>query len=504
MQAIKAKLRLISLLLLFSGACRAAQTAPVKPTLLAPATVPLISTPTLVSSNGNQFPPPTPFVTPRGNGNTNGGRSIGDSYIPELGNTGYDVQNYTLQLALRPDLARVSGSVTIEAVVTFNNLTTMSLDFIGYEITQLMVNNVSATFKREEKKLVVNLPQILSFGTRFLLRISYEGEPVRESSPYVGFTDALGLSFVKNENIYTLSEPDGARYWFPSNDHPRDKALFRFELTVPIDLTAVANGKLIDIGTEDVESLPGGGNGRTFIWEHNYPMATYLALVAVGPFERIDAVSPSGVPLRHYVTPNYREEFEMAVSITGEALDWMSGLFGAYPFEAFGYIAADLPPTAMETQTMVIFANELIGQQTVVHEMVHMWFGNWVTQDSWSEMWLKEGLATYVTVMWETRNNPEALDSEIEKMLAAVQLNTPQYPIGNPPPRHLLGYNTYFKGAVFVHTLRRAMGDDAFFSGLRTYLQRYGGGTASSAQFQTVMEGAAGFSLESLFVEWLN
>jgi aminopeptidase N len=432
------------------------------------------------------------------------GRSIGDPYIPYLGNTGYDVQSYLLQLSLNPKVSEVISTVTIEALATAENLMQVSLDFVGYEIIQVTVASELASFTREAGKLVVNLPRPVGSGSLFTLNVTYRGEPTKEASPYVGFTDALGLSHIGTEGIYTLSEPDGARYWFPCNDHPRDKAIFRFEVTVPVGQTAVANGRLVDIRMADLETLPGGGTGRTFVWEHHHPMATYLALVAVGRFQRIESVSPDGVILRHYVTAEFREELISAVSIVGEAIDWMSDLFGPYPFEAFGYVAAELPPTALETQTMVLLSNEVIGQKTAIHELAHMWFGDWVSPDSWSEVWRKEGFATYITLMWETRSDPETLDQEIENIMAAVAQNTPQYAIGNPPPQHLLGYNTYFKGAAFIHALRQQMGDAAFFDGVQAYLLRFGGSSASDAQFQAVMEEAAGFSLDALFNDWLN
>ncbi len=477
-----------------STTCRPAPSA-MLPTAIVSAEVGPLSTPTLAVSHVSAQLSTNP-------GDDLG--SIGDPYIPELGNRGYDVQHYTLQLTLNPELGLMQGTARIDVVVTVENLTQLSLDFAGFEIPEVTVDGIATSYSREAKKLWVDLPQPEAAGASLSITVAYQGAPIREASAFVGFTDALGLSFSSEDTLYTLSEPDGARYWFPSNDHPRDKALYRFELTVPAGLTAVANGRLLEIRSPGIQAIPGGGSGQTFIWEHNFPMATYLALVAVGPFERIESASPNGVPLRHYVTADYRDEFAGAVAITGEAIDWMSQLFGPYPFEAFGYVAMDLPSTAMETQTMVILSNDLIGRKTAVHELAHMWFGDWVSPDSWSEMWRKEGFATYIALMWETRDDPEVLDSRMAEILAAVAQNEPQYPIGYPPPQHLLGYNTYFKGAAVIHALRRELGDELFFAGIRAYLQQYGGATASDAQFQAVMEAAAGRSLDTFFSDWLN
>lgn len=488
MQAFKAKIHLMVLIVLLA-ACGGAETA-VSPT------------PIMHDGEANQaLPTPTlagvaPLPQSAAPTGVAASASLGDPYIPELGNSGYDVQQYDLQLALDPALPQVQGTARIQAVTAVDQLSQLSLDFIGFDVTQVSVEGTAVSHQRENGKLIVDLPQPLAAGAGFEMAIGYSGTPTREPSPYVGFAESLGLQFVDGRSIYAIAEPDGARYWFPANDHPRDKARFRFEVTVPAGLTAVANGQLI---TTEI-----GETHSTFIWEHDYPMATYLALVAVGPYERIDAVSPGGIPLRHYTFAESREEFEAAVAVTGEAIDWMSQLFGPYPFEEFGYVAADVPGASMETQTMVLLSSSMTGQRTAVHELAHMWFGNWVSLDSWQEMWRNEGFATYITMMWQNRGDPENLELEVAGALAAAAENTPQYPLGNPPPEYLFGFNTYYEGAAMAHALRQELGDEAFFAGLRAYFQQFGGGTASDDQFQAVMEAAAGKSLAAFFAEWLN
>lgn len=483
MQVSRAKIKVIGFLVFLLVGCRGGDVTPSPPGTAAPSPE---SAPTSVPATPSE---PAPVGVA-------GSRSIGDPYAPELGNSGYDAQRYTLQLALDPAVENIAGTVSIDAVATIANLAEISLDFVGFDVETVTVATARVDYRREDKKLIVPLPRPLGEGEPFTVTITYQGAPVKEPSPYVGFTEALGLHFVGNESIYVLSEPDGARYWFPNNDHPRDKATFRFEVTVPEGLTAVANGQLLDV--------QGGATGQTFIWEHNTLMAPYLAIVAVGVYEGIEDHSPDGVPLRHYVFPHLRPGFETAVAVTGEAMDWMSELFGPYPFEVYGYVTADAPGASLETQTMVLLSTNMVSQSTVIHELAHMWFGNWVSLDSWSEMWRNEGFATYVTLMWQHRDDPEELELEIEAIRAAVAENEPQYPLGNPPSRRLFGFQSYFKGALLVHALREEVGDEAFFAGLRTYFQRYGNGTASDAQFQVVMEEAAGKSLEAFFNEWLK
>lgn len=428
-----------------------------------------------------------------------GGRSAGDPYIPELGNTGYDVQRYILQLALDPSSSQIEAKATIEAVSTLDGLAELSLDFAGFDVTSVTVDGLIAQFWREDKKLIITLPNLLPNGAPFTMVVVYRGQPLVEPSPYVQFVDHMGLHYPDGESLFTIAEPDGARFWFPANDHPRDKATFRFEIVVPAGLTALANGEMIDMRPG---AMPNGQLGTLYVWEHNYPMAPYLALVAAGRYEQLNGQSPDGVPLRTYHFPELKQEVITATNHIGQAIDWMSGLLGPYPFETFGYATARVPGASMETQTLVLLSDAMIGPRTAVHEMAHMWFGDWVSLDSWAEMWRNEGFATYMSLLWLNRDDPEDLELELAGIRSAVEGNDKSYPLNNPPPTYLFEFNVYYGGALVVHDLRQTMGDEAFFSGLRTYFERFGGSTASDAQFQAVMEQAAGFSLEPFFAEW--
>lgn len=499
MQAFKAKVKksypqisqIFLILLLIGCGETAVPTATPTPIQNTP-TRPVVATPTLVPSP-TAVPSATPPVTPTP---VFEGLSIGDPYAPELGNVGYDVADYNLVMQMDPALENIEATVHISGVVTAPVQATLAFDFVGFTVTEVLLDGQPVAYTRFEDKLVIQPSLPLAQGQSFTVSVTYAGNPVERPSRFAGFATALGMRFVAGESIYVLSEPDGSRFWFPNNDHPRDKATYRFEITVPAGLTAVANGLLIEQIDSETTS--------TFIWEHDFPMASYLATVVVGEFERQEDASPDGVFLRHYVNEAAQTEFAAATADLGEAIDWMSDLFGPYPYEAFGFVTADVSSVSLETQTMVLLANDMIGQTTVMHELAHMWFGDWVSLDSWQQMWRNEGFATYVQLMWENRNDPEDFELAMAAIESAVEENGAAFPLGHPPPTKLFSFNTYYGGAVFVHELRQEMGDEAFFSGLQTYFAIYGGGTASDAQFQMVMEEAAGHSLSSFFAEWLE
>lgn len=424
-----------------------------------------------------------------------GARSLGDPYAPELGNTGYDVQHYDLQLTLDPAQVYVDGAATIEAIATLHNLVELALDFSGFDIQTLTVDGQPATFTRDRSKFIITLPQPLEDGQTFTIFIDYQGAPLQTASAFVPFVHHLGLQFLPG-NLYAINEPDGAHYWFPCNDHPLDKAAYTFEITVPAGLEAVSNGTLIR--AED------NAETSTFVWDHPAPMATYLALVAVGAYETQETSSPNGIPIRNYYFADVRDPFLQATSMTGEALDWMSAQFGPYPFASYGYLTTRLIRASLETQTMVLLSENMLNEETVIHEMAHQWFGDWVSMASWADMWSNEGFAVYVSLMWETRENPGALNIYMQNLEATVNREASADPLGALSPQRLFGFDSYQRGALMIHTLRHTVGDEAFFAGLRLYFERFGGVTASRTDFISVMEEASGMDLAGFFDEWLN
>ncbi|MFW6062929.1 MAG: M1 family metallopeptidase [Chloroflexota bacterium] len=441
-------------------------------------------------------PVPSPTLTL-----LSGKPSIGDPFTPDLGNTGYDVQHYDLQLAVNPSESHLSATVTVEAVTTTPNLRQISLDFIGFEISAVTVDDATASFERDADKLWVTFPQpLLDEGTPFALSVQYAGQPEQRDSPYIHYADYLGLIFPGSNQFYTLSEPDGARYWFPANDHPLDKATFHTELTVPRGLAAIANGQLVD---SSLSTMPDGSDGATFVWEHNYPMATYLALAAGGHYLRVEEEAPNGIPLVYYYFPELEDEYLEAVEVTGEAMDWLSERFGPYPFDSYGQVSYYALGISMEMQTMTLLSFQMLDERTVVHELTHSWVGNWVGLDNWGDTWRKEGLATYMEVLWLSRDDPARLEELIAEIEQEVAEKGRDYDLNQPPRERILSFDSYQRGALLMHALHEEIGDEAFFEGWRSYIAEYGGGSAGQEEFEAAMEEAAGRSLQEFFERWL-
>jgi aminopeptidase N len=212
---------------------------------------------------------------------------------------------------------------------------------------------------------------------------------------------------------YVLGEPNVAKNWFPSNNHPTDKASYTFRVTVPKPYNVAANG------------VPGDAidNGDTVTYEFvaDDPMATYLATVNIEQFERVDLPGPDGLPIIHYLTVSGTEEQRAPFARYAEMIAYFSDLFGAYPFDVAGVIQVGQGlGVALETQTRPLFGTGT-SEASVAHELAHQWFGDYVSLKGWNDIWLKEGLAKYGEGLWEEHSKGRAaLDAWVASNFEAL------------------------------------------------------------------------------------
>jgi len=158
--------------------------------------------------------------------------SLGDPYIPELGNTGYDVKLYNLIFDIAPEQKIITATAIISATSTLDNLGRISLDFKGFQTDGVTVNGDSVPFYRSPNKLYLDLPRPFAKDEPLTVKVNYHGEMHTQSTTYIPQFQ-MGFTQPKADRLFAFSEPDGARAWFPANDHPLDKAAFQIEATIP-------------------------------------------------------------------------------------------------------------------------------------------------------------------------------------------------------------------------------------------------------------------------------
>ena len=236
----------------------------------------------------------------------------------------------------------MTGVTTLEAKA-IQDLSGFNLDFVGFTIEGITVNQQPAEFSRNGQELTITPAAPLQAGEIFTAVVTYSGAP--EELESVALPVLTGwVAF--DGGSYVVSEPDGAANYYPVNDHPLDKASYTFRVTVPKPFEVVANGVL----TETIDQ----GATTTFVWEAHDPMASYLTTVAISEFEVETEQGPNGIPIRNYYAVGLEEAIRKPFARQAEMLALYSEVFGPYPFEVYGSVVMNAEiGGALETQNSI-------------------------------------------------------------------------------------------------------------------------------------------------------
>ncbi len=420
---------------------------------------------------------------------------IGDPLLPSAGNPGYDVLHYTIDLnILSVETGEMTAVTEIELMPT-TVLRRFNLDFSSLDISALSVNGAPADFAFARGELTITPASPLAVGETVAVRIEYQGTPRQSVNPIIG----VGGYTVYDDGIYVAGQPNSAASFIPVNDHPRDKATYDITLTVPEPYLAVSNGVL--------ESETDNGDTTTYAYVMNDPMASYLITLAVGEFDVYPQTGPGDLPMRTYIPPDADASVAGAFKRQGEMIEYFETLFGPYPFESSGGIVVDNPRMgfALETQAMPIYSLGIVesaGELVVAHELAHQWYGNSVSVESWDDIWLNEGFASYAEALWvEYVDGGAAFRGYLRDFYMTARRS--RVLPGAPSLRTLFDGAIYHRGALTLHALRLRVGDEVFFDILRTYSDEFRYGNAATDDFIGVAETVSGEDLTALFDAWL-
>ena len=405
---------------------------------------------------------------------TPGSRSLGDSLFPLLGNGGYDTQHYDLTIGYDPVANTMTSSTAITALAT-QNLSEFSLDFRGLTVTAVTVDGAAAAVARQADKLIVTPATGIDSGATFNVVVAYNGVPVQIQDPDESFEGWLRSS----DGAFVVNEPMGAMSWFPNNNHPLDKALYDFHITVPSTHVALGNGEL-------ASKVDNPNGTTTWNWHHAYPMATYLSTATVGLFDYVKtfgatALGAAGNPLELHnaidssYTAAQRATANATIAREDATVKFLSDIYGTYPFDSAGAVVDRLSGVGyvLEVQTKVHFPSSNASANTMAHELTHQWFGDSVSLKQWSDIWLNEGWATWSQWNWSDTQNNGATPAEL---FASNYNSTSQPTRWNTPtalPTAAGLFNTfpvYTRGAMTLEALHQILGEPAFFELARRWV----------------------------------
>ncbi|MER6459052.1 M1 family metallopeptidase [Streptomyces sp. NPDC048409] len=425
-----------------------------------------------------------------------GAPGIGDPYFPELGNGGFDARHYDLDVAYNPDTDRLDGVTTLTARAT-QNLSSFDLDLQKLEVARVEVNGRNARFTRSGDEITITPRSTLPKGREFTVSVTYGGIPEALSGPIVFGSDYGWMKTA--DGVFVACEPNAASTWFPSSDHPSDKATYDIRIKAPKGLTGVSNGRL-------VSTYDKGASTYTH-WRESRPMATYLATATIGKFDVRTGRTPSGIPIYVAIDPVLANSNSVDVyAVTAAATDYWSKLFGPYPFEETGAIVDDMPEAgfSLEVQSKPAYS-AVRNESTIVHELAHQWFGDSVSVAQWKDIWLNEGFATYAQWLWaEHQGTRSAHDSFLAGYDSRPADNAFwQTVVADPQRDTMFASAVYQRGAMTLQMLRERIGDTAFFKLLPAWTKLHRYGNADTADFIRLAEKISGQQLDDLFRTWL-
>ncbi len=411
-----------------------------------------------------------------------------------------DVTYQRLDFKVDPAVNFISGSVFSIVRFLHDDVSAIRFDLMaGLVVDSVKYNQNKAAFQHSANKISITLPSSAKKNTTGSVEVFYHGVP-----PQTG----MGSFIVSKHNnvpvLWTLSEPYGARDWWPCKESLSDKIdSIDVFITCPGQYRAASNGKLI---SDEVS-----GSKRTAHWKHRYPIATYLVAIAVTNYEiyseTIDLPDGQKLELLNYIYPEYLATAKSKSSETRDIMNFYCRKFIAYPFASEKYGHAQFGwGGGMEHQTMSFMTN--LDFELVAHEMAHQWFGDYITLASWHDIWLNEGFATYLTgLVYENLQNgvwwPNWKTNQITRIVSSAGGSV--YVADTTDVNRIFnGRLSYSKGAYLLHMLRWEIGDGAFFKGLKNYLTdpKIANGFASQSQFVTHMETAVDTSLTEFFKDW--
>lgn len=422
---------------------------------------------------------------------------------------GLDIRFMDLDITVLPSTKSISATA-IKRFTISTAVPSVRLQLTGLlDIASVLDGNgQSIPYTRDDADGLILTPTSGYEPGDHSVKVVYSGTPTS-----TGF-GSFNFGFSRNYDseikiIWTLSQPFGAQDWFPTTNDPSEKLdSIVMRITVPSPFIAVSNGLLISESSESGMS--------TFVWRHRYPISPYLISMAIADYEQftLDYTSPEGdnIPIVNYVLKNQDlDQLRTAAQQTTGLMDLFWDLYGPYPFkdEKYGHAQFGNSVGGMEHQTISSMGN--LGYFLVAHELAHQWFGNKVTNATWSDLWIQEGMATLsegLSLRYflgeEDYRNWLRLRREQVMALPGGSIYIPESEVSDDNLLRMFDSRlTYRKAAWVLNMLRVHVGDENFFAGLRSYLETYAYSSASTEDFREIMESVSGKPLGTFFAQWV-
>lgn len=424
----------------------------------------------------------------------------------------------------------LNGKAVLELKPIYKASQEIRLDAKGFDLHKIALlsarGQVPLTYRYENNKdLYITLDRTYQVGEVFRLYIDYTAKP--NELPLGGsaaITADKGLYFInplneevgKPQQIWTQGETESSSCWFPTIDRPNERCTQEIYMTVQDRFKTLSNGVLVN-------SIKNSDGTRTDYWKQDLPHAPYLFAMVVGEYAVVEE-EWNGKLLQYYVEPKYEKDAKAIFRYTPQMLTFFSNKLGVvYPWEKYSQaITRDYVSGAMENTGAVIFGefvqkterelidNSDLNEGIVAHEMMHHWFGDLVTCESWANLPLNESFANYGEYLWfEHKYGRDAADYTLKRAISGYMnqavVNKDQHPLiyySYTDKEDMFDAHSYNKGGAILHMLRYYVGDEAFFKSLQLYLSDNKFQAAEADHLRLAFEEVTGQDLHWFFNQW--
>jgi aminopeptidase N len=419
-----------------------------------------------------------------------------DTLYPDVGQPGVDALHYDLGLSWDAKSETLTGNESL----LFRSTTTGSqfqLDLAHQlSVSHVWLDGAPVRFDHPAKDLVVHAA--VRPGDRHVLQLSYSGvpEPVVAPTDRGDFTTS-GWTTTADGSVWTMQEPYGAYSWYAVDDHPSDKAFYDFTIDAPGQMVGVANGEL--------RSQKSAGGRTVTRWQMPAPAASYLVTIAIGHYTETEDTGPHGLPITYW-TPSDQPDLIKGLRYTPQAIAYLESKAGRYPFPTLGVLLVP-SQSAMETQSMVTLGigDYTLSRDVLVHELAHQWYGDAVTPSDWSDLWMSEGMATYLAeVNWTADHTDQSQRGILTRYKFFVGSMRAQY---GPPAHYQPGTfgegNAYYIPALMWDTIRQRVGDARFWKLVAAWPRSHRFTSQDRTTIAAWWSKKSGQDLKPLFRRWL-
>ncbi|HUP12532.1 MAG TPA: M1 family metallopeptidase, partial [Niastella sp.] len=417
-----------------------------------------------------------------------------------------DIQHYAFAVSLTDTSNLIKGNAAID-ILFINDTQSITLDLIskkhnlkGMAVMQVTENGQAMAFTHIDNLVSIQFTTTIKKGERKTIVVTYEGIP------------ADGLIITKNKYghrvFFADNWPNRARHWLPCVDHPADKATLDFTVIAPDHYQVISNG----VKTSD--TVYGNQQRRTHYTETT-PLSTKIMVIGVANFAIQESGTVNNIPVSSWVYPEEKDKGFYDYALAVDILPYFIKTVGPYAFKKLANVESTTMFGGMENASAIFYSDEasITGERKsealLAHEIAHQWFGDMATEADWSHLWLSEGFATYMTILFfenkygnDTarqmllKNRQQVIDFARKGARPVVDSSVTNY-------MELLNANSYQKGGWVLHMLRHQLGDSIFWKGIQTYYNRFAGKNAVTADLCKTMEEVSGKNLKPFFTQWL-